>query len=39
MTRIERGHCFCEAVKAEFSGDPFWICFDHDDAGERSEAH
>ncbi|WP_245275032.1 GFA family protein [Mesorhizobium sp. LSHC412B00] len=34
--RIDRGHCFCGAITAEFSGDPFWICFDHDDDCRRA---
>ena len=29
--RIETGSCFCGAVAAEMRGDPFWICYDHDD--------
>ena len=34
--RIETGHCFCGAVAAEMRGDPFWICYDHDDDCRRA---
>ncbi|HIP78329.1 MAG TPA: GFA family protein [Kiloniellaceae bacterium] len=34
--RLERGHCFCGAIAAEFRGEPFWICFDHDDDCRRA---
>lgn len=34
--RIETGTCFCGAVAAEMRGDPFWICFDHDDDCRRA---
>jgi hypothetical protein len=34
--RTERGHCFCGAIEASFVGDPFWICFDHDDDCRRA---
>jgi hypothetical protein len=27
---VERGSCFCGAITAELTGDPFWICYDHD---------
>ena len=30
-SRVESGSCFCGAVTAEFDGEPFWICYDHDD--------
>ena len=30
-SRIEHGRCFCGSVSAEFAGEPFWTCFDHDD--------
>lgn len=30
-TRIESGSCFCGAVVAQATGEPFWICYDHDD--------
>ena len=36
MSRIEHGWCFCEAIKAEMIGEPFWICFDHDDDCRRA---
>ncbi|TPI21022.1 MULTISPECIES: GFA family protein [unclassified Mesorhizobium] len=36
MTRIEQGRCFCGKVSAEFAGEPFWICFDHDDDCRRA---
>lgn len=29
--RIETGRCFCGAITAEMHGQPFWICYDHDD--------
>lgn len=34
--RIETGACFCGAIAAEAAGDPFWICFDHDDDCRRA---
>jgi hypothetical protein len=34
--RTERGRCFCSAIKAEMSGEPFWICYDHDDDCRRA---
>ncbi|MCV3739501.1 GFA family protein [Rhizobium sp. TRM96647] len=34
--RLEHGHCFCGAIEATFKGDPFWICFDHDDDCRRA---
>ena len=34
--RLERGRCFCGAITAEMSGDPFWICYDHDDDCRRA---
>ena len=27
--RIEHGWCLCEAIKAEMTGEPFRVCFDH----------
>ena len=30
MTRVEGGQCFCGANKAVMTGEPFWICYDHD---------
>ena len=35
-TRLETGACFCGAVAAEMHGDPFWICYDHDDDCRRA---
>jgi hypothetical protein len=34
--RVETGSCFCGAVAAEFSGEPFSICYDHDDDCRRA---
>ncbi len=34
--RIERGACFCGALVAQFKGEPFWICYDHDDDCRRA---
>ena len=34
--RIETGACFCGAIAAEMRGEPFWICFDHDDDCRRA---
>jgi hypothetical protein len=34
--RFETGACFCGAVAAEMRGDPFWICYDHDDDCRRA---
>lgn len=34
--RIETGACFCGAVAAEMRGEPFWICYNHDDDCRRS---
>jgi hypothetical protein len=34
--RTERGHCFCGRIVAEFRGQPFWICYDHDDDCRRA---
>ncbi len=34
--RIETGACFCGAIAAEMRGDPFWICYDHDDDCRRA---
>ncbi|MFE0014866.1 GFA family protein [Mesorhizobium sp. NPDC059054] len=36
MDHIRRGHCFCGAIEAEVSGEPFWICYDHDDDCRRA---
>ena len=34
--RIETGACFCGAIAAEMHGEPFWICYDHDDDCRRA---
>jgi hypothetical protein len=34
--RIETGGCFCGAIAAEMHGEPFWICYDHDDDCRRA---
>lgn len=34
--RIETGACFCSAIAAELRGEPFWICYDHDDDCRRA---
>ncbi len=34
--RKETGACFCGAIAAELSGEPFWICYDHDDDCRRA---
>lgn len=34
--QIETGACFCGAVMAEMRGDPFWVCYDHDDDCRRA---
>ena len=34
--RLEHGVCFCGAITAELRGEPFWICFDHDDDCRRA---
>jgi hypothetical protein len=34
--RVETGSCFCGTVAAEISGEPFWICYDHDDDCRRA---
>ncbi len=33
---IATGSCFCGSIAAEIAGDPFWICFDHDDDCRRA---
>lgn len=35
-SRLETGACFCGAIAAELEGEPFWICFDHDDDCRRA---
>ena len=34
--RVDQGHCFCGAIAATFSGQPFWVCYDHDDDCRRA---
>lgn len=34
--RLETGSCFCGAIIAEMRGEPFWVCFDHDDDCRRA---
>lgn len=34
--RTESGSCFCGAVTATMRGDPFWICYDHDEDCRRA---
>ena len=34
--KIETGACFCGAIAAEMRGEPFWICYDHDDDCRRA---
>jgi Glutathione-dependent formaldehyde-activating enzyme len=34
--KVETGACFCGAIAAELHGDPFWICYDHDDDCRRA---
>jgi hypothetical protein len=34
--RVETGACFCGTIAAELRGDPFWICYDHDDDCRRA---
>lgn len=36
MTRVDGGHCFCGKNKAVMTGEPFWICYDHDDDCRRA---
>jgi len=33
---VETGHCFCGEIAARMTGEPFWICFDHDDDCRRA---
>ena len=35
-TRVESGACFCGGITAEAHGEPFWICYDHDDDCRRA---
>jgi hypothetical protein len=34
--QVETGSCFCGAITAELHGEPFWICYDHDDDCRRA---
>lgn len=34
--QIHTARCFCGAIVAEMRGDPFWVCFDHDDDCRRA---
>ncbi len=34
--RIETGACFCGKIASEMTGEPFWICYDHDDDCRRA---
>ena len=34
--RAETGRCFCGAIAAEMTGEPFWVCYDHDDDCRRA---
>lgn len=34
--RRETGACFCGAIAAEMTGEPFWVCTDHDDDCRRA---
>ncbi|MBV8768975.1 MAG: GFA family protein [Hyphomicrobiales bacterium] len=36
MQRVETGACFCGAIAAQMSGEPFWVCYDHDDDCRRA---
>ncbi len=36
VSRIETGRCFCGAIQAEMTGEPFWVCYDHDDDCRRA---
>ncbi|MER8805685.1 GFA family protein [Mesorhizobium australicum] len=36
MPRVETGACFCGAIAATMDGEPFWICYDHDDDCRRA---
>ena len=35
-SRVETGACFCGQITAQASGEPFWICYDHDDDCRRA---
>ena len=34
--RRETGSCFCGSIAAEVDGEPFWVCYDHDDDCRRA---
>lgn len=34
--RFETGACFCGAITARAHGEPFWVCYDHDDDCRRA---
>ncbi|MER8374301.1 GFA family protein [Mesorhizobium sp. M1406] len=36
MPRLETGACFCGRIAAVMDGEPFWICYDHDDDCRRA---
>jgi hypothetical protein len=36
MARLETAACFCGEITAKALGEPFWICFDHDDDCRRA---
>ena len=36
IERLETGSCYCGAIGAEMHGEPFWICYDHDDDCRRA---
>lgn len=36
MVRHETGTCFCGGIAAVMDGEPFWICYDHDDDCRRA---
>ncbi|MDP9014003.1 MAG: GFA family protein [Pseudomonadota bacterium] len=33
---METGSCFCGLIAAEIEGEPFWVCYDHDDDCRRA---
>ena len=35
-SRIETGSCFCGTIAASMHGEPFWVCYDHDDDCRRA---
>jgi len=34
--RHEHGACFCGAIVAQLTGEPFWVCYDHDEYCRRA---